>query len=116
MSPINRRRSRRVDTSLTVKISCGKESFSARILNLSPNGLCVGTGTPLEEGSAITADFSLPPSEVPLQIPGRVAWKRPPAPGEDPPMMGVEFTEVPDGDKTALLLYIARSQVTVKGY
>ena len=56
--------------------------------NISVRGLLVETPRPLPSGTVVNLFFSLPASETPLHLVGRVVWERP---GNGTTRQGIEF-------------------------
>ncbi|MDF1535460.1 MAG: TIGR02266 family protein [bacterium] len=116
MSYEKRRSFPRQETSVEVNYEHGMESFTDYTINLSLGGLYIKTTRPLETGSIITVDFTLPGFAYSFRIKGKVVWKKSAETDEGPPGMGIEFTELSKADEAILLQYIGRSQLTQKGY
>lgn len=116
MSLDERRRYPRIDASIEVNFDYGMESFTEYTLNLSLGGLYIKTTRPLDMDALITVDFTLPGFDYSFRIRGKVVWKKSVETEEGPPGMGIEFTDVSKADEEALLQFVARSQLTQKGF
>jgi len=85
-----RRRSDRVDLVVRVDYKTVDELFSEFARNINEGGLFIETETPPAIGSEVALQFSIPGSDQPLQVIGRVVRASPGDRGE-PPGMGIEF-------------------------
>jgi CheY-like chemotaxis protein len=84
---------RAVDIAVSVAVGARPgprdERFDVVARNVSVRGLLVETRRPLPSGTVVTLFFSLPASEAPLHLVGRVVWERPM--GNGVAKQGVEF-------------------------
>ena len=116
MSFEEKRRYPRIPASIEVNYDYGMESFTDYTLNLSQGGLYIKTTRPLDMGSLITVDFTLPSFDYSFRISGKVVWKKTVETEEGPPGMGIEFQDLSKDDEDTLIQFIARSQLTQKGF
>lgn len=116
MTHADRRIHPRINVSIEIFFDLGMESFTEFTINLSPGGLYVKTNRPLDIGSIITAKFALPGFDHSFNIQGKVVWKKTYENEEGPPGMGIEFIDQTRENEAVLLQYVARSQLTQKGY
>ena len=95
LSGQERRQSERVDLVVRVDYKTVDELFSEFARNINEGGIFVETESPPERGSAVALQFSIPGSDEPIQVMGRVVRI---SAGErgDPPGMGVEFDDLDD--------------------
>ena len=102
-----RRRSERVDLVVRVDYKTVDELFSDFARNINEGGMFVETESPPVVGSVVALQFSIPGSQEPVQVMGRVART---SSGErgDPPGMGVEFEDL-DGQSRELINRLVRS-------
>jgi len=87
---LERRRSNRVGLLVRVDYKTVDELFSEFARNINEGGLFIETETPPAIGSEVALQFSIPGSDQPLQVIGRVVRASPGDRGE-PPGMGIEF-------------------------
>ena len=74
--------------------------------DLSAGGSFLRSDLLLEQGDALSLEFSLPGARLAIHAQARVAWvRRFPAEGE-PAGMGVEFTAMQDADRAALAKHL----------
>lgn len=86
----DRRRSARVDLVVRVDYKTVDELFSEFARNINEGGMFIETESPPDVGSPVALQFSIPGSEEPIQVLGRVVRT---SAGEvpDTPGMGIEF-------------------------
>lgn len=91
--PTDRRRSERVDLVVRVDYKTVDELFSEFARNINEGGMFVETESPPEVGSPVALQFSIPGSDEPIQVMGRVVRT---ASGDrrDRPGMGIEFEDL----------------------
>lgn len=78
-------------------------------MNISKGGLFIPTRDPLREGTRVVLEFQLPGHNVPLKIPGLVAWstqydrKSVLIPG-----MGIRFEELTPADRKKIEHFVEK--------
>ncbi len=75
-TPVERRGLPRVDTEFAAEIQAAGRRFDARVVNLSPQGLCLAAGIPVSVGDEIDLSWRLPADNVLLRARGVVVWER----------------------------------------
>ena len=112
------RQSLRAHSRLTasIKLHPTGEVGTALTKDISGSGVCLLTEQPIEVGTPVEVEVTLPDSEKPVRFLGQVMWSRavggadqrqPPAPGQ-PPMAaetGLRFVSVDPKDRTLLVQY-----------
>jgi uncharacterized protein (TIGR02266 family) len=84
----------------------GQLSFDGS--NVSAGGAFLKSELLLEEGEALSLEFSVPGHERPFRAQAKVAWvRRFPADGEEAGM-GLEFVAMEDHDRQALTQFLSR--------
>jgi len=91
--PTDRRRSERVDLVVRVDYKTVDELFSEFARNINEGGMFVETESPPEVGSPVALQFSIPGSDEPIQVMGRVVRTASGDP-RDRPGMGIEFEDL----------------------
>jgi type IV pilus assembly protein PilZ len=107
-----RRRSERVDLVVRVDYKTVDELFSEFARNINEGGLFIETETPPEIGAKVALQFSIPGSDEPLQVMGRVVRASPGDCGE-PPGMGIEFENL-DSQSQELIDELVRNLRVVR--
>jgi len=83
---------RPIDLQISVAVGArpgpGAGRYQVLAKNISVRGLLVETPRPLPAGTVVNLFFSLPDSETPLHLVGRVVWERP---GNGTTKQGIEF-------------------------
>lgn len=88
-----RRRSERVDLLVRVDYKTVDELFSEFARNINEGGLFVETDTPPSIGSPVALQFTIPGTDDPIQVMGRVV-RVTPGDRDEPPGMGIEFEDL----------------------
>ena len=105
------------DRFLVEGAACFVDGQRMPVANLSVGGLFAVTDRPPIAGQVVSLDLSLPEHEAPLQIRGQVTWvnengRRIP---HMPSGFGVKITQISFVDKLALLGFLRRSNVRMRG-
>jgi type IV pilus assembly protein PilZ len=87
---MDRRKSERADLVVRVDYQTVDQLFSDFARNINEGGLFVETENPTSSGTAVSLQFTLPGSEEPIQVRGRVVRTSDGSDGE-PRGMGIEF-------------------------
>jgi len=91
--PADRRRAERVDLVVRVDYKTVDELFSEFARNINEGGMFVETESPPDIGEPVALQFSIPGSDEPIQVMGRVV--RTTGDGApDTPGMGIEFEDL----------------------
>ncbi|MEN8183322.1 MAG: PilZ domain-containing protein [Myxococcota bacterium] len=96
-----RRGALRARSHLYVRVNVGTAQQLLAVENLSKQGLFLATEHPLEPGSAICVEFSLPGRDR-VAANGRVVWMRRKADDRGPAGMGIELAPLDDWDQALL--------------
>ena len=78
----------RVSVAVGARPGPGAGRYDVLAKNISVRGLLVETPRPLPSGTVVNLFFSLPDSETPMHLVGRVVWERP---GGGATRQGIEF-------------------------
>lgn len=95
-----RRLSPRVSLAIPVAYRVGNTITSAVTVNISLRGLGIRTVSPLEIGTALRVRFRLSSSRSDLETDARVVWSEPGL------GMGIEFSMLDDGARTAIESFV----------
>ncbi|GBE15010.1 PilZ domain protein [bacterium BMS3Abin14] len=112
----NRRKYPRVPTDVKVTCEHGADSFSRYTLNVSQGGIFIRTREPLEIGTTIKAEFTLPSIGHTFSIEGKVVWWKAQGNESGDAGMGIEFTDISKKDSGLLRQYVLESQITRQRY
>ncbi len=110
-----RRKSRRInlDINLEYDISEYQKWVEARSSNLSEHGICIITGKELPVGSAVELKFTLPDSNTPLRVTGRVMWNEFSL-DDDFYIQGLEFSNLSADSLHIIRKYISAATFDVR--
>jgi c-di-GMP-binding flagellar brake protein YcgR len=103
-----RRRAKRIKLNINIEydISEYQKWVEAQSRNLSENGICIITGKELAVGSVVQLKFTLPDTDVPLQVTGKVIWNEFSL-DEDYYIQGLEFTGLSPDNLELVRKYIS---------
>ncbi len=102
-----KRGSQRVPVRLEVNFQSIDSFLSEYAMNISRGGLFVSTRKPLDVGTKLTLQFTIPDAAVPIKINGEVAWVTTyDKASQLIPGMGIKFRELSDGDRKKLEEFI----------
>ena len=82
--------------------------------NISEHGIFLETDDPMEPGTMIDLQFTLPESNKKIEVLGEVAWANPLRPQKEAnynPGMGIRFVNLKELDKETILSLIKRIAV-----
>lgn len=106
---IEKRGAQRVPVRLEVNFQSIDSFLSEYAMNISQGGMFVSTRNPLETGTKLSLQISLPEAKVPIKIQGEVAWAIPYEKSSSViPGMGIKFKELNDGDRAQLEEFIEK--------
>jgi uncharacterized protein (TIGR02266 family) len=101
-----RRAHPRVTVALGVDYRWGDQRGSARTVNLSTGGMFLAVANPPAVGTSVDLCFALPDSD-PLELTGRVVWRRPPDNQHPyPPGIAVQFSSLPAEARAAIAAFV----------
>lgn len=103
MDQPDRRRAPRIPRMIEILFQSDSPPMTARLTDISEQGLFVDVPNPLSAGSRVTLRFRLTsaPEETPLVVEGKVAWH------QQTVGMGVEFVQLSDEDRARIRAWIA---------
>lgn len=114
-----RRKFIRLSASLPVAYTVmpADDSMLTMTKNLSEGGVCFMTKSRLIPGQTVRVDVALPSRTEPVRFTARVMWSGELLSTEEAPLphpyeAGVQFLEIPEGDRTAILNYVAARRLT----
>ena len=97
----DRRRFERVGLMVRVDYKTVDELFSEFARNINEGGLFVETESPPAVGAAVALEFSIPGSDEPIQVMGRVV-RITDGGREEPPGMGIEFEDLDEQSRNTI--------------
>jgi uncharacterized protein (TIGR02266 family) len=102
MDESDRRNASRIPHLVEIRYSSDSPVLTARITDVSENGLFVEARSPLPEGSLVSFSFLLTnsPSDKPVTGEGKVVWR------QEAVGMGIEFTDLSDENRAKLRLFV----------
>jgi uncharacterized protein (TIGR02266 family) len=107
----SRRRFERLSTDLEVSLLSETNFYVGFTENLSAGGLFVATYLTKPLGSKVELTVRLPQRDDPLVLRGVVKWVRLNNANVDGhPGMGIEFVDLPDGDRAAIAEFLAKRE------
>ncbi len=109
-----KRSSRRIPLTLKVDWKAEGTFLYENATNISEHGIFVETNEPMEPGTMIDLQFTLPDSKQKIQVLGEVAWANPLRPAKKDnynPGMGIRFVNLKELDKETILSLIKRIAV-----
>ena len=77
-----------------------------KICNLSKEGVGVVSSQPLGVGEKVHIEMKIPGDNIPVVLPGEIAWASAPAQDSCHYQGGVKFRDVSNEDKARLLEYV----------
>jgi len=90
-----RRRQPRKPFVIGVNYQTVDEVFSDFSSNINDGGMFIETRKRHKPGASVRLEFSLPGSERPIHVWGRIVWVRTPEEaGQEPPGIGVQFEDL----------------------
>ena len=90
-----RRRDARKDLVIGVAYQTVDEVFTDFSTNINDGGMFIETRKRHKPGASVRLEFSLPGSERPVNVWGRIAWLRSPDEAEqEPPGIGIQFEDL----------------------
>ncbi len=95
--------------SLDVKVNFAFDAIAhtAQSKDISKGGICLITDKPLEEGKMLSLRFTIPGSDEPVDLHGKVMWSRPS--GEYHHENGMSFWRVDSDTEQKLVEYLQES-------
>jgi len=108
------RQSPRVPIKLKVDCQCEGNFLFENATNISEHGIFIETDSPMDKGTVIDLQFTLPDNEQKIEVRGEVIWTNPlrPAPKDNHnPGMGIRFVNLKEIDKETILSLIKRIAV-----
>jgi uncharacterized protein (TIGR02266 family) len=115
MGLIENRRFERLEAEIEVDFRHGHESFVEFTLNVSAGGLFIKTDYPRMPDDVIHMRFTLPDQNDIQDIKGVVRWSNRDA-AKGPVGMGIEYVDLSERNRQAILQFIVTSQMTQKGF
>ncbi len=115
MSTKSTRKHERMTAEIEVSFRHGRESFSHFTLNISAGGLFIRTDYPRMPGDVIQMRITLPNQKDIQDIHGVVRWANRDA-AKGPLGMGIEYVDLSEHNRLAILQFIVESQMTQKGF
>lgn len=107
-----KRSARRVPVKLRVDWKAEGTFLYENATNISEHGIFVETNDPMEPGTMIDLQFTIPDSHKKIQVLGEVAWANPLRPEKNyNPGMGIRFVNLKEIDKEMILSLIKRIAV-----
>lgn len=103
MEQPDRRRAPRIPRMIEIRFQSDSPPMTARLTDISEQGLFVDVPNPLSAGARVTLNFRLTgaPDEKPIVVEGKVAWH------QQTVGMGVEFVQLSDEDRARIRAWIA---------
>ena len=96
------RRSFRVPVQAPVRLTLGAgQEIEGILLDLSEDGMHILAAQPLNASTAITAHFTLPDTELPIEAQGEVTWTNPNG------QAGIRFVELPEDLRATVQKWVA---------
>ncbi len=108
---VERRSYPRAVLCVTVTATGISSTFTEFTYDVSEGGVFVETDTPLESGTAVELEFTLPEEEEPVRAKGGVvhSLSRDRASGDRRTGMGIQFSEISDSDVDKIRKYVNQS-------
>jgi uncharacterized protein (TIGR02266 family) len=105
MESSDRRRVRRITHLVEIRYASDSPPMTARVTDLSEEGLFVDARNPLPPGARVTFSFLLSnnPWDKPVTGEGVVAWH------QEAVGMGIEFVQLSEEDRTKIRLFVTNS-------
>ena len=110
----NRRKRKRVPTKLKVDWRAEGNFLFENATNISEQGIFIETVKPMQPGTMIDLQFTIPDSRKKIDVLGEVVWTNPVREKVDDnlnPGMGIRFVNLKEVDKEIILSLIKRLAV-----
>jgi type IV pilus assembly protein PilZ len=111
----DKRTSKRIPIKL--KVDCERQGnfLFENATNISEHGIFIETDQPMDPGTMLNLQFTLPHASEKVEVLGEVIWTNPLRPGpasENPnPGMGIRFVNLKEIDKETILSLVKRLAV-----
>jgi uncharacterized protein (TIGR02266 family) len=105
MESSDRRRSPRIPHLVEIRYASDSPPMTARVTDVSEQGLFVDARNPLPQGARVTFSFLLTndPWDKPITGEGSVVWH------QEAVGMGIEFVQLTDEDRTKIRLFVTNT-------
>ena len=110
----DQRGSERVPIKVKVDCQCEGNFLFENATNISEHGVFIETREPMDPGTMVDLQFTLPDNEKAIEVLGEVIWTNPVRPDHDKnpnPGMGIRFVNMKEVDKEQVLTLIKRIAV-----